>query len=287
MSHAIVMGGSTAGKCVAAALARNFDRVTVLERDREPGPREPLQHNRKIELRFGVAIDQPLHAAGRVKGVRLRDGSELHAELVVDATGRSSQSPTWLYRWGYGVVTEQRVRIVEALAQLELVGKLRELTFPEQLRRCYGLMRRLPEGYLIVGDAMCSFDPTDAQAMTLVARQAEQIAKRAQPDRSSVRLQRRLYRMTELPFGLSSAEGRSSAALRAWLVKVFEAANHDPVVFRALVRVMQLLASPASLLRPRILWRVLTRRQPQVAIARPPSPFVGELTSQVASPSGF
>ena len=37
MSHAIGMGGSVAGLCAAAALARNFDRVTVLERDGDPG----------------------------------------------------------------------------------------------------------------------------------------------------------------------------------------------------------------------------------------------------------
>lgn len=451
MSHAIVMGGSIAGLCAAAALTRNFDHVTVLERDPEPGPemrrgvpqghhphsllshgqaimdelfpdafaelacagavrsdlgssmrwfhfgawkasrrigrdiwsqsrpllehhlRRSLARNPKVELRFEAGVEQPIHHQGRVIGVRMRDGSELRAELVVDATGRGSRSATWLYRWGYGVVSEQRVRlglgyvagvfepvgdvpedsivihqdptrgikrgglyfphengekiislfgyfgdhaptdlagyrkwakglanpaIAHVLDNLTLVGELHKFTFPEQFRRCYGLMGRLPEGYLIIGDAMACYDPTFASGMTLAALQAEQIAKRARPHQSSVRLQRRLYRMTELQFTLTSGEAHRWRAATGWrprfcasqqalFARVFEAANHDPVVFTALIRVMHFIASPLSLLRPQILWRVFARSRPQAAIPRPASPIVGELSSRTISQSGY
>jgi 2-polyprenyl-6-methoxyphenol hydroxylase-like FAD-dependent oxidoreductase len=71
-----------------------------------------------VELRYGVGVDEPIHERnagsqqpGRVCGVRLRDGTELPADLVIDATGRGSRSPAWLERWGYGEVPEQRIEI--------------------------------------------------------------------------------------------------------------------------------------------------------------------------------
>jgi 2-polyprenyl-6-methoxyphenol hydroxylase-like FAD-dependent oxidoreductase len=454
MSHAIVIGGSIAGMCAAAALARNFDRVTVLERDLEPGSearrgapqgnhahgllnrgqaimdelfpglfdalaragalridigtsmrwfhfgswrirtplgvhmwcqsrpllehhiRQILAGNPKVELRSGISVAAPIHENGRVRAVRLGDGSELDAELVVDATGRGSRSPKWLEQWGYGVVPEQRVRvglayvsgtfevkdnaaqhaketiaiyqhqplgnkrgglcspvgadrmvvslfgyhgdhppteitafrkwaktllrpdIAVALDDLRLIGELHKFTYPEQLRRCYGTMRRLPEGYLIVGDAMCSFDPTFAQGMALGALQAEHLAKRARPGRSTQRLQRQLYRMTELPFKMTSCEAHRwsettgwkpafSGAMQACFSKMFEAASHDAEVYGALLRVMHFIAQPSELMRPGFFWRVLTRRDPQAALERPASAFAGELSSPALSRTGF
>lgn len=261
MSHAIVMGASFAGLCAAAALARNFHRVTVIEREPEPSPeqwrrtspdelelREQLQRNHRVELCFGEQVEQPIHRKGRVTGVRLRDGSQLHAELVVDASGRSSRSPTWLYGWGYGVVVEQRGLV------------------DEQVRRCYGLMRRLPEGYLIIGEAIACVSTTADSAMTLASLHAEQIAKRAHPAGSSVRLQRRLCRMSELMFELSSGEpqrSRSSRWARWW------AASSG---------VWQRLTSPIS--------RALARQRTQAAMQGTASPLLGELSSPL-SQSGY
>jgi 2-polyprenyl-6-methoxyphenol hydroxylase-like FAD-dependent oxidoreductase len=453
MSHAIVMGGSIAGLCAAAALAKNFDRVTVLERAPEPGPharkdvpqgqhshalmsrgqaimnelfpgafaalardgavrgdlgttirwfhfgawktkaplgvdswfqsrpllehhlRQSLKQNPRVELRFEVAVEAPIHADGRVTGLRLRSGSALHGDLIVDATGRGSRSPRWLEEWGYGRVAEQRVRVglayvsgtfestvgsgsgqalavyqhaatghkrlgycfplengrtmvtlagyhgdhpptklgafrewaktllqpdvADALAGLRLVGELHKFNYPEQVRRCYGSLRRLPEGYLIVGDAMCSFDPTFGQGMLVSALQAERLADRARPGRSSVRLQRGLQRVTDLPFGMTATEAHrwsettgwrppATAMQQAYFAKVFEAASDDVVVYRALVRAMHMLAPPTELLRPNILWRVLVRRRPSVpAIARPASPFAGELSSSAVPGTGY
>lgn len=441
MSHAIVMGGSIAGLCAAAALARNFDRVTVIERDPDPGLephrgvpqgqhihvllsrgqaimdqlfpgafealardgavrsdigtgvrwfhfgawklntpvgvdawfqsrplleyhlRNSLAQNPRIELRYGVSVDEPIHTAGRVRGLRLRDGTVLEADLTVDATGRGSRSSTWLEQWGYGAVPEQRTRvglayvsgifeptgpvsnqsfaiyqhapagnrrsglcapvengrkivtlmgyhgvhapteiggfrewaktllqpdIAEELANLKLVGKLHKFTYPEQLRRCYGQMRRLPDRYLVIGDAMCSFDPTFGQGMLVAALQAEQLSG-ARPGRSTKRLQRQLYRLTNLPFSMTANEAHrwpettgwkppASRLQQAYLSRVFDAANYDLEVFRTLTLMMHGLLPPTALFVPSMLRRVF-RKPPQPAIAKPKSPFVGELSS--------
>src|SRR5207248_8346826 len=52
-------------------------------------------------------VERPTFEAGRVTGVVVRrrgsDAEEtIAADLVVDATGRGSQSPKWLEQWGYG-----------------------------------------------------------------------------------------------------------------------------------------------------------------------------------------
>ncbi|MFE5708428.1 NAD(P)/FAD-dependent oxidoreductase [Rhodococcus koreensis] len=44
----------------------------------------------------------------RVLGTRLRDGSEIEADFVVDASGRRTKSPAWLQDLGFGAPTEVR-----------------------------------------------------------------------------------------------------------------------------------------------------------------------------------
>jgi hypothetical protein len=60
---------------------------------------------------------------------------------------------------------------------------------------------------------------------------------------------------------IPSVEGARPLALRAtnaYVARVFEAAEHDPLVARTFLEVGHLLAQPTRLLRPVILARVLT-----------------------------
>jgi 2-polyprenyl-6-methoxyphenol hydroxylase-like FAD-dependent oxidoreductase len=66
----------------------------------------------------GTAVVKPVFdaTAGRVTGVVVRPreanvDTTLHADLVVDASGRGSQSPKWLEEWGFGQPKVMTVKI--------------------------------------------------------------------------------------------------------------------------------------------------------------------------------
>jgi flavin-dependent dehydrogenase len=63
---------------------------------------------------------------------------------------------------------------------------------PASVRRRYELLRRLPEGYLVIGDALCAFNPVYAQGMSVAAIEAQVLRDCVRQSR--VRLPRRFYR---------------------------------------------------------------------------------------------
>jgi 2-polyprenyl-6-methoxyphenol hydroxylase-like FAD-dependent oxidoreductase len=64
-----------------------------------------------VEVRRGVSVSELLmherDGTPHVTGVRLGSGEELHADLVVDATGRGSQLPRWLAAAGVAPMHEE------------------------------------------------------------------------------------------------------------------------------------------------------------------------------------
>lgn len=61
-------------------------------------------------------------------------------------------------------------RIIEGAEQLTRIGHHR---FVISVQRHYELMASFPEGFLVIGDALCTFNPIYAQEMSVAARQAQ------------------------------------------------------------------------------------------------------------------
>jgi hypothetical protein len=133
-------------------------------------------------------------------------------------------------------------------------------------------MRRLPEGFLVMGDALCSFNPVYGQGMTVAAQQAlalrEQLAGGDSLD--CRRALRSIAAVVDIPwrltvgadFALPGVAGRRPAGTRVmnrYVARLQAAAAHDPAVARAFVRVTGLVDRPEALLRPAIARRVLRR----------------------------
>jgi hypothetical protein len=144
--------------------------------------------------------------------------------------------------------------------------------FPASQRRHYEKLRNFPEGYLVLGDAVCSFNPLYGQGMTAAILQAKELDRLLENRRGNlVGLYKPYFtsiaRIIDIPwrtavgedFRFPETKGKKAPGtdlINAYVAKVHRATHHDPIVGNMFLRVMNLMAPPTSLFHPQILWRV-------------------------------
>jgi 2-polyprenyl-6-methoxyphenol hydroxylase-like FAD-dependent oxidoreductase len=160
--------------------------------------------------------------------------------------------------------------IADLIADKEPLEEARRFRFANSLRRHYERLRRFPRGYLVVGDAVCSFNPIYGQGMSVAAIEA--LSLRDCLAEGEARLARRFYQRSassiSTPWDIAAGGDLRLPAVpgprpvrvqlvNAYVARVQAAAASDSVVGHAFLRVVNLLAPPTSLLRPPIAARVL------------------------------
>ena len=140
---------------------------------------------------------------------------------------------------------------------------------PASQWRRYDKMRRLPDGLLASGDAMCSFNPIYGQGMSVAALDA--VALRDCLRRGVTDLPRRYFRATAKAIGVAwrtgatsdlafpEVQGRRTPSMRVTnrlVERVLTASESDSVVGTQFFRVTGLLDPPTRLLHPSFLYRV-------------------------------
>jgi 2-polyprenyl-6-methoxyphenol hydroxylase-like FAD-dependent oxidoreductase len=311
-----------------------------------------------IKVLTGCEVSGLAASAGkdRIVGAKIRHistGEEemLSADLVVDASGRGSQTPKWFQELDLKAPSETRVEVNIGYASrtyarppnladqsplfvlpqapatrggavfpiegnrwmVTLAGWVRDyppsedkeflefarsldvpdlyqclekaepLTpiaihkYPASVWRRYEKLDNMPESLIVLGDALCSFNPVYAQGMTVAALEAVMLDRilgghtGPGPLRGiSNRFQRMATSVVRNPWLLATgedlrypaAEGDrpvASSVVRWYVGAVHKAASADERVARQFYRVMSLAAPPRSLFAPGIVLRAAAR----------------------------
>ena len=330
-----------------------------------------IRQDRRIDIHERAEVVGLVPAVGDsgVRGVRVRtrepgcssgwsEPRELPADLVVDATGRSSRAADWLTDLGYPQPEEQVVdartaystcvfapptghradwrclllqstpevprqgilNIVEGgrwMVSLAALGGVRTPTDhegfleyartlrspllyqvlrdarpvttvhrsgrTENRRRFFEKLRRWPDGYLVLGDAVCALNPSYGQGMSVAALTAVALDQALEVT-GTVRgvaggLRRVVARVVEpawqvarsadlaYPWAARDTDLRTRVAIR-YLYRILAVCPGSEAASRALLDMNQLVSPPTAVFRPRVLAAAL--RGPRRKPAGPP-----------------
>jgi 2-polyprenyl-6-methoxyphenol hydroxylase-like FAD-dependent oxidoreductase len=152
--------------------------------------------------------------------------------------------------------------------------------FPASVRHRYERLPRFPDGFLVTGDAVCSFNPIYGQGMTVAALEALTLRRHLERgiEPRPRRWFRDLARVVDVPWDMSAGgdlafpgvQGRRTPKVRlanAYLARLHAAAARDARLATAFIRVAGLVAPPQSLLRPGVALRVLRNGRDTVPTA--------------------
>jgi 2-polyprenyl-6-methoxyphenol hydroxylase-like FAD-dependent oxidoreductase len=160
--------------------------------------------------------------------------------------------------------------IYDIVAHAEPLGDFVRYRYPANLRRRYERLTRFPAGYLVFGDAVCSFNPVYGQGMTVAAQEAALLCQCL--DAGDADLARRFFAAAavaiDTPWDIAvgndlrhpQVQGPRSPKVRFinWYIgKLHMAARHDAKLAIAFLEVANLEAPPTRLLHPAIVTRVL------------------------------
>ena len=172
---------------------------------------------------------------------------------------------------GDGLVPDRMLAAVRAATP---VGEAVHFRVPSNRWRRYDKLKRLPRGLLVVGDAICSVNPVYGQGLTLSAIEATILRDCLR--HGDANLGRRFFRACtprlrsawRIAVGSDLALPEVEGHRRLWvrvtqpcLAAVTAAAETDPHVAVDLIKVTGLLDSPAQLMRPAFVRRVVRANQ--------------------------
>jgi hypothetical protein len=175
-----------------------------------------------------------------------------------------------------------------ALLAAEPLGEVARHRVPSSQWRRYDKMRRFPDGLLVSGDAICSFNPIYGQGMTVAALEA--LALRDCLSRGTTDLPRRFFQAAAGPIRqawqlaaggdlalpeIGGAQPLATRLFNGYVDRVLTAAEFDAAAFNQFARVTSLVDPATRLLRPAMMWRAATAnyrgRQRSSQPAEPPT----------------
>ncbi len=191
--------------------------------------------------------------------------------------------------------------LYEAIKEAEPITPIAVYKYNANRWRHYERMSRLPEGFIVMGDAVCGFSPVYGQGMSVAAMEAKTLdtclreqqswTGNTHPTSFPQRFQKAIAREIKTPWMLSTGEdlrypgteGHRSLGTRLfnwYMRRVIGLAASNPLVTAAFFQVWHLLKPLRSLFEPHIVRAVLSR----VLLSRRQKPGVSLPTDVASSP---
>jgi 2-polyprenyl-6-methoxyphenol hydroxylase-like FAD-dependent oxidoreductase len=182
--------------------------------------------------------------------------------------------------------------IYDAISSAEPLTPVKTHRGTENRVRRFERAKQLPHNFLLLGDAVCAFNPVYGQGMTIASLGALTLheclreQERLHPDGSftglSLRFQKRLANVNKAPWLMATGEdyrypntdgagpGVMTKFMHRYMEHVLRLATQNVAVRSVLLRAFNILVPPATLFQPRVLFRVLL--QMLSPVREPPQP---------------
>ncbi|QHA07627.1 hypothetical protein GQF42_33820 [Streptomyces broussonetiae] len=244
---------------------------------------EQLGYERPAEQRVNVDVayasrlvrlppepDRALLIGGDVKadgrGLLLLAVEEGQHVLTVTGVGPAARPPTDEAGFAEFVAAAAPDDVVSALRTAEALSDVVAYRYPACRWRRYDQLAGFPDGLVVVGDALCSLSPVNAQGLTVAALEARALADTLSAGRRDVAANffTRATRILTAPWGMAGEPAQPAHLTQklqgAMMSRLMAAAATDGTVAAQLIRVLALLDPPSRLMRPAVLGRALFRR---------------------------
>jgi 2-polyprenyl-6-methoxyphenol hydroxylase-like FAD-dependent oxidoreductase len=182
--------------------------------------------------------------------------------------------PTDVAGWKEFAASLPASEIADLVRERQPLGPIASYRFAANRHRHYEKLGGFPAGYLVTGDAVCSFNPVYGQGMSVAlseARALDDCLAQAN-DNGDSDLAKRFFaetaRIVASPWAIATGEdyrypqveGRRPPGyglVSRYMERAHRAARRDPVVLKRFFEVAALLAPPPAMMAPAIAWRVL------------------------------
>lgn len=178
------------------------------------------------------------------------------------------RDPEGYLEFSKGLATQD---IYGLISRAEPLTDATSFAFPSNLRRRYDRLKRFPKGFLVTGDALCSFNPLYGQGMSVATLEALALRDCLESESSTDDVWRPFFkaasRVIDGPWmiasggdfafeGVTGSRPFANGAINWYLERVHKAASTNRRVCRAFFDVANLLATPPALFKPSIVARV-------------------------------
>jgi len=166
--------------------------------------------------------------------------------------------------------------VLDFLKQAEPITDIKIHKIPYQVRRRFDMASQIPEGFLVIGDAHCRFDPLFGQGISVAAMEAVELQKCLQQAEHFAKgftqlFHKKTSKLMATPWDMATTEAFRHPKIKGkkpllqpfkqWYTKrVYQSSALDSDIYIRLARVMNLIRTPLHLFHPKVIISVIASK---------------------------